>query len=72
MGFISKDRSGAARQRLYFSAMLNTQEGNKMKSSGKAATSLATQGPLCEKDEQGMAIERTKILQKGRLKNGSD
>ncbi|MDB5000539.1 MAG: hypothetical protein JWR76_1616 [Mucilaginibacter sp.] len=25
---------------------------------------LATEGPLCEKDEQAIAIERTKLLQK--------
>jgi hypothetical protein len=37
---------------------------NKNKNAGKAMPSLATEGPLCEKDEQAIAIERTKLLQK--------
>jgi hypothetical protein len=28
---------------------------------------LKTEGPLCEKDEQALAIERTKLLQKEAL-----
>lgn len=52
------------KQRLYlFSAMLTTNK-NKLQNAGKAMPHLATEGPLCEKDEQAMAIERTKLLQK--------
>jgi hypothetical protein len=49
------------KQRLYLFIMLTT---NKNKNAGKAMPILATEGPLCEKDEQAIAIERTKLLQK--------
>ena len=42
---------------------------NEVKKSGidKFVSNLATEGPLCEKDEQGRAIERTKLFQKEAL-----
>ncbi|HTE00984.1 MAG TPA: hypothetical protein VK668_16950 [Mucilaginibacter sp.] len=42
---------------------------NEAKKTGidKLVSNLATEGPLCEKDEQGRAIERTKLLQKEAL-----
>lgn len=51
------------KQRLYLFAMLTTNK-NKLQNAGKEMSHLATEGPLCEKDEQAIAIERTKLLQK--------
>jgi len=36
-------------------------------SNQQRAPVIKTEGPLCEKDEQGLAIERTKLLQKEAL-----
>ena len=34
---------------------------------GQRPPVITTEGPLCEKDEQGLAIERAKLLQKEAL-----
>jgi hypothetical protein len=52
------------KQRLYlFTYIMLINNKNKVQNAGKAIPSLATEGPLCEKDEQAITIERTKLLQ---------
>jgi hypothetical protein len=46
--------------------MLNIK--SKEKETEKIVIQLATEGPLCEKDEQAIAIERTRKLQEEALK----
>jgi len=43
------------------------QKNQKPARSQQRAPILKTEGPLCEKDEQALAIERTKLLQKEAL-----
>jgi len=50
-------------KRLYYSNML-VNEQSKAEKAGKREVNLATEGPICEKDEQAIAIERNKLLQK--------
>lgn len=47
--------------------MLISKDKSKEKDEAKPAIHLATDWPLCEKDEQAIAIEHTKILQKEAL-----
>ncbi|HMG09063.1 MAG TPA: hypothetical protein VK609_11165 [Mucilaginibacter sp.] len=47
--------------------MLVTEKKSKEKSTQKPLIKLTTEGPLCEKDEQAIAIERSKLLQKEAL-----
>ncbi|MDB4902251.1 MAG: hypothetical protein JWQ63_1532 [Mucilaginibacter sp.] len=51
-----------------FYAMLITNNKNKIKSTGKPVPKIITEGPLCEKDEQAIAIERNKLFQIKALK----
>jgi hypothetical protein len=44
-----------------------TQKKQILAHNGQMAPLIKTEGPLCEKDEQGLAIERTKLLQKEAL-----
>jgi hypothetical protein len=44
-----------------------TQKKQILAHKGQMAPVIKTEGPLCEKDEQGLAIERTKLLQKEAL-----
>jgi hypothetical protein len=50
-----------------FYTMLSTNNKNKEKDAWKLNANLVTEWPLCEKDEQAIAIERTKLLQKEAL-----
>ncbi|MFA6085518.1 hypothetical protein [Mucilaginibacter sp.] len=47
--------------------MLITENKSKERSRGDLVSNLVTEGPLCEKDEQAIAIERAKQLQKEAL-----
>lgn len=47
--------------------MLNIENKSKERSREDLVSNLATEGPLCEKDEQAIAIERAKLLQKEAL-----
>ena len=47
--------------------MLITNNENEEDDDGKPVPNLITQGPLCEKDEQAIVIERNKRLQKEAL-----
>jgi hypothetical protein len=42
--------------------MLTGEDQSKPAATNEPEPKLATEGPLCEKDQQGMAIERTKKL----------
>ncbi|HEY9196057.1 MAG TPA: hypothetical protein VIM77_07315 [Mucilaginibacter sp.] len=44
-------------------------EQSKAEKAGKREVNLATEGPICEKDEQAIAIERNKLLQKEAAEN---
>jgi DNA polymerase IIIc chi subunit len=47
--------------------MLNANDENEEADKGKSVLDLTTEGPLCEKDEQAIIIERNKRLQKEAL-----
>jgi hypothetical protein len=47
--------------------MLITNNENEEEDDGKLVPNLITEGPLCEKDEQAIVIERNKLLQKEAL-----
>lgn len=54
---------------LFFQAMLILKDQTKKKDTGKSQPDLTTEGPLSEKDEQAIAIERTKKLQQEAQEN---
>jgi hypothetical protein len=43
---------------------MSVKKENKVKSADCSAPKLATEGPLCEKDQQALVIESTRQLQK--------
>jgi hypothetical protein len=43
--------------------MLIQKDKNRIKNTGAPVAKIATEGPLCEKDEQAIAIERNKLFQ---------